>query len=59
MVKGQPNSDLIADLDTSSNFLRRHNFFWKFQTAEDTRVISIYETQPTPTVQVIITQVSD
>ncbi|KAL0631516.1 hypothetical protein Q9L58_009624, partial [Maublancomyces gigas] len=27
MVKGQPNSQLIEDLDSSSEFLRRHNFF--------------------------------
>lgn len=52
LAKNQPNSSLIADLDASSAFLRRHNFFWEFQMAEGTRVICIYETQPTPTVQV-------
>lgn len=52
MVKGQPNSNLIEDLRSTSDFLRRHNFFWEYQKAEDTRVISIYETQPTSTVEV-------
>lgn len=52
MVKGQPNAQLIEDLEESSDFLRRHNFFWRFQKAEDTKVISIYETQPTSTVEV-------
>lgn len=52
LVKDQPNSSLIADLDASSAFLRRHNFFWEFQKAEGTRVISVYETKPTATVKV-------
>lgn len=52
LVKDQPNSSLIADLDASSAFLGRHNFFWEFQKAEGTRVISVYETKPTATVKV-------
>lgn len=52
MVKGQPNSYLIEDLRSTSDFLRRHNFFWKYQRAEDTRVVSIYETLRTSTVEV-------
>lgn len=52
VVKGQPNSNLIEDLRSTSDFLQRHNFFWEYEKAEDTRVISIYETQPTPTVEV-------
>lgn len=54
MVKGQPNSQLIEDLslDTASIFLRRQKFFWEFQIPDTTVVISIYETQPTPTPQV-------
>lgn len=50
MVKGQPNAKLIEDLDQSSDFLRRHNTLWEYQKADDTRVISIYETKPTKTV---------
>lgn len=52
MVKGQPNAALVEDLKAASEFLHRHNFFWKFQKPDDSRVISIYETQPTPTVEV-------
>lgn len=54
MVKGQPNAQLIEDLsvDTASSFLRRQKFFWEFQIPDNTVVISIYETQPTPTPQV-------
>lgn len=51
MVKSQANSKLIEDLDKGSNFLRRHNHFWKFYMPEHTRVISIYETQPTASVE--------
>lgn len=51
-MQGQPNSRLVEDLDRSSRFLRRHNFFWKFQKADDTRVICIYETKPTSTIEV-------
>lgn len=53
MVKGQPNSQLIEDLDSSSEFLRKHNFFWEYIGAHDARIISVYETQLTPTVQVL------
>lgn len=52
MVMGQPNSRLIEDLVSSSVFLRRQKFFWDFQIPDATVVISIYETKPTPTVQV-------
>lgn len=53
MVKGQANLKLIEDLDKDSKFLRRHNHFWKFYIPEHTRVISIYETRPTATVEAI------
>lgn len=53
MVEGQPNSQLIEDLDSCSEFLRRHNFFWEYTGARDIRIISVYETRLTPTVQVL------
>lgn len=52
LANDQPNSSLIADLDASSAFLRRHKFFWDLRKAEGTREISVYKTMPTPTVQV-------
>lgn len=51
MFKSQANSKLVEALDKNSNFLRRHNHFWKFYIPDHTRVISIYETRPTATVQ--------
>lgn len=51
MVKSQGNSKLIDDLDKDSNFLRRHNHFWKFYIPDHTRVVSVYETRPTATVE--------
>lgn len=51
MVKSQANSKLIEDLDKASHFLRRHNHFWRFYMPEHTRMISIYETRPTGTVE--------
>lgn len=51
MVKGQSNARLTDDLDQSLNFLRRHNHFWKFYMPEHTRVVSIYETKPSRTVE--------
>lgn len=51
MVKSQANSKLVEDLDKNSNFVRRHNHFWKFYIPDHTRVVSIYETRPTATVQ--------
>ncbi|KAL0632798.1 hypothetical protein Q9L58_008314 [Maublancomyces gigas] len=40
LAKDQPNSSLIADLNASSAFLRRHKFFWDLKKAEGTREIS-------------------
>lgn len=51
MVKGQPNSNLIADLKGGSQFLRLLDMFWEGFKVRDTRVVSINETKPTPTVQ--------
>lgn len=53
MVKGQPNSQVIEDLDSFSDFLRRHNFFSEYIGARDTWIISVYETQLTATVQAL------
>lgn len=54
MVKGQPNARLIADLEFSSSFLDLLGSLWDTVRAGivDTRVVSIYETKPTKTVEV-------
>lgn len=54
MVKGQPNARLIADLEVSSGFLDLLVSHWDTARVEiiDTRVVSIYETKPTKTVEV-------
>lgn len=54
MVKGQPNARLIADLEMSSGFLHILDRLWRRVQLEimDIRVVSIYETRPSPTVEV-------
>lgn len=55
MVDGQPNSHLVRDLCGESQYLTllRQTFSQKF-AFEDYRIISIYETMDTKTVQVNI-----
>lgn len=54
MVKGQPNSRLVKDLDPRSTTLRLlHEAFSDYFTLEDSRIISIYETKETRTAVVI------
>ena len=53
MVKGQPNEQLVRDLDPNSRFLTRlHHMFYRQFTFDDSPIISIYETKTTPTVEV-------
>jgi hypothetical protein len=52
MVKAQPNAKLLEDLDESSSFLNLLEQFWKSQKTGGIKIISIYETMPTPTVEV-------
>lgn len=53
MVKGQPNEDLVNDLKQSSRFLNMlGQRFNKYFTLDDSKIICIYETKMTRTVQV-------
>lgn len=54
IVKSQPNARLIADLEVSSDFLDVLVRLWDRvrNGISDMRVVSIYETKPTPTVRV-------
>ena len=53
MVKGQPNEDLVRNLDPSSRFLSLlHEMFYSHFTFEDSKIICIFETKVTPTVEV-------
>jgi hypothetical protein len=53
MVKGQPNEQLVRDLDPNSRFLAHlHDMFYRRFTFDDSPIISIYETKTTPTVEV-------
>jgi hypothetical protein len=53
MVKGQPNEQLVRDLDPNSRFLTHlHDMFYRRFTFDDSPIISIYETRKTPTVEV-------
>lgn len=55
MVKGQPNSRLVADLDPSSQSLRLlHEAFCDQFTFEESSITSVYETKLTRTVVVRI-----
>lgn len=52
MVKGQPNTKLIENLEGSSDFLRHLHELWESFGPRGARIVSIYETKPTPTVLV-------
>lgn len=53
MVKGQPNEALIRDLSESSRFLSLlQSMFYERFTIDSSRIICVYETQMTPTVEV-------
>lgn len=53
MVKGQTNETLISDLGMRSETLQLlHNAFSRIVSARGPNVISVYETQPSNTVQV-------
>ena len=53
MVKGQPNEDLVRNLDPSSRFLGLlHKMFYDKFTFEDSQIICIFETKETATVEV-------
>lgn len=53
MVKGQPNEDLVRTLSGSSPFARRlHEQFFGLFRHNGTKIISIFETLHTPTVEV-------
>jgi hypothetical protein len=53
LVKGQPNEDLVRNLDPSSRFLSLlHEMFYSHFTFEDSKIICIFETKMTPTVEV-------
>lgn len=55
MVKGQPNEALVRDLSESSRFLSLlQSMFYERFTIDSSRIICIYETQMTPTVEVAI-----
>lgn len=54
MVKGQPNSILVNDLDATSKCLHHlHQEFCDHFKFEDSPIVSIYETKLTRTVVVI------
>lgn len=53
MVRGQPNEALVRDLSESSRFLSLlQNMFYERFTIDSSRIICVYETQMTPTVEV-------
>jgi len=53
MVKGQPNEDLVRNLDPSSQFLKLlDEMFCEHFTFKDSRIICIFETKTTPTIAV-------
>lgn len=55
MVKGQRNEKLVLDLGIGSQLLRSlHNSFCTFLKSTDSRIICVYETKPSPTVEVQI-----
>lgn len=55
MVKGQRNEKLVLDLGIGSQLLRSlHNKFCTFLRSTDSRIICIYETKLSPTVEVQI-----
>lgn len=55
LVKGQRNESLVEDLGIGSQRLRSlHTEFCQFFNFRDSRIISIYETKLTRTVEVMI-----
>jgi hypothetical protein len=53
MVKGQPNENLVKDLNPSSPFLGLlHKMFYEKFTFKDSQIICIFETKETATVEV-------
>ena len=53
MVSGQPNEDLIRNLDSSSRFLGLlHEMFYRHFTFDGSQIVCFYETKETPTVEV-------
>lgn len=55
MVKGQRNEKLVLELGVGSQRLRSlHNTFCQFFNFKDCRIISVYETKLSTTVQVRI-----
>lgn len=53
MVKGQPNEDLVRNLHPDSSFLNMlHERFLEKFIQEDSKIICIYETEYTATVEV-------
>ena len=60
MVKGQPNEDLVRNLDPSSPFLSQlHSMFYEHFTFDDSKILCFYETKMTPTVEVSFQPLSD
>jgi hypothetical protein len=55
MVKGQPNEELVRSLSVSSRFLSLlHTRFNNSFTLDGSKIISVFETRMTPTVEVCI-----
>jgi len=53
IVKGQPNEYLVKNLDPSSPFLRHlHEIFYNKFTTKGSKIICIFETKETATVEV-------
>jgi hypothetical protein len=53
MVRGQPNEALVRDLSESSRFLSLlQSMFYERFTIDSSRIICVYETQMTHTVEV-------
>jgi hypothetical protein len=53
MVKGQPNEELLRNLDPSSPFLGLlHKMFYDCFALDGSQIVCFYETKKTPTVEV-------
>ncbi|KAI9763914.1 MAG: hypothetical protein M1840_009026 [Geoglossum simile] len=52
MVSGQPNEELVRNLDPSSTFLSLlHDMFYRRFVFDDSQIVCFYETKETPTVE--------
>ncbi|KAI9862990.1 MAG: hypothetical protein M1813_004163 [Trichoglossum hirsutum] len=52
MVSGQPNEDLVRNLNPSSPFLGLlHEMFYRHFVFDDSQIVCFYETQETPTIE--------